>query len=244
MTMEILAYHGWGFTASCWQHYTHALSPATWKSFDRGYFGNPQDIGFSTASLESGRVVIAHSYGLHFCPLSVLAKTELLILLNSFLRFHSSETRLQQKSQRKLGRMIQAFAQDPLQTWANFMTQTFLPDSVPLPYTLGQDLEFSSDRLARSLLGADLEALNRLTPPPEWMDCLAQIPQILLVTSPADRIVTAPLRATQFSQGGVAEILLSSGGHGAPFVQTDYCVTKISEAIGSYVSQKPYNARD
>lgn len=242
--MEILAYHGWGFTASCWQPFARAFAPATWKSFDRGYFGNPQDIDFSTPSLGSVRVVIAHSYGLHFCPLSVLAKTELLILLNSFLSFHGSETRLQQKSQRKLGRMIQAFAQDPLQTWANFMTQTFLPDPVPLRYTSGQDLEFSSDRLERSRLGADLEALNQLAPPPEWMDCLAQIPRILLVTSLADRIVTEPLRAAQFPQGGIVEILLPSGGHGAPFVQTDHCVTKISEAIGSYVSQKPYNARD
>ena len=248
--IEILAYHGWGFTASCWQAYQAAwVNPGvdvvgvdragtqrTWKSFDRGYFGTPQTVTFSPRALAGGRrIVIVHSYGLHLCPDAVLAQTDLLVVLNSFLDFHGSEPRLRQKSQRKLHRMVQAFDQDPVQTWTQFMIQTFAPDPVPQAYSLGSDLDSDSDLdldlgsdLQSALLRSDLEALNQTTSSP---DRLKRIPQIILVSSPDDRILSNPLTPAQLSGSAICEIHLPQGGHGAPFVHTELCLAGISEFL-------------
>jgi pimeloyl-[acyl-carrier protein] methyl ester esterase len=231
---EILAYHGWGFTAACWQDYETAFAKTTWQSFDRGYFGKPQSVQFSAAGLEScRRVVIAHSYGLHLCPDAVLAQTDVLILLNSFLGFHGVEPRLQAQSQRKLQRMRQAFDQHPAQTWLNFIIKTFAPDPLPLDYLIST---FSTnprsnpqpDRLHRSLLKQDLEALDQTTPN---ADRWRSIPRILLLTSPDDRILMAPLQPSDLPDAAVTEIRLPHGGHGAPFAQSNYCIARISEFL-------------
>ena len=227
---EILAYHGWGFTAACWQDYETAFVSTTWKSFDRGYFGRPHSVQFSSVKSSAGlescrRVVIAHSYGLHFCPDGVLAQTDVLILLNSFLGFHGVEPSLQAKSQRKLQRMRQAFDHSLRQTWLNFMLQTFAPDLIP-PHYLSFQLE--PDLLQPDLLRQDLTALDQTSPNP---DRLRSIPRILLLTSPDDRILTAPLNATHLPESTITEILLPQGGHGAPFSRSEDCIARIEEFL-------------
>ncbi len=226
---EILAYHGWGFTAAFWQDYETAFAPVPWKSFDRGYFGRPQSVQFSRvkpSALEPCcRVVIAHSYGLHFCPDGVLAQTDVLILINSFLGFHGVEPRLQEKSQRKLQRMRQAFDQSPPQTWLNFMIQAFAPDPIPPHYL---SFQLKPDRFQAALLREDLEALDQTTSNP---DRLRSIPKILLLTSPDDRILTAPLQPADLPNSAVTEIRLPHGGHGAPFSQGEDCIARISEFL-------------
>lgn len=110
--VEIIAYHGWGYDNSCWQNW-QSLLPPSWKfqRFDRGYFDRPFLPTFNSPS--ATKIIFAHSFGLHLCPLNQLQQADYLILFSSFLRFHPETDRLKNRSMQILDRMIEQFQIQP-----------------------------------------------------------------------------------------------------------------------------------
>lgn len=240
MKHEILAYHGWGFGADCWQRYRSFFLGDYWHSFDRGYLLKPhlhtppnstldktQSPAFST-DLWTQKIVVVHSYGLHLCPLDILAQTHVLILLNSFLEFHPSDPILRRKSQRKLDRMIQVFQDQPHRVWQNFLAQTFYPD--PIPPELSQELIQSGETLLNSKqLLDDLTEFNALESRlPHLLSIIKLIPNIMIFTSLQDTIVANPIASADVATptNTVVEIV-AEGGHGFPFTHPQFCAQKM-----------------
>lgn len=229
---ECLAYHGWGFGANCWQTYQSYSQFTRWESFNRGYFSTdnhqiPSSIAFS-GDLETQKIVIVHSLGLHFCPWEILGQAQVLILFNSFLDFHPSEPSLRRTSQRKLDRMIHAFRQTPQTVWCSFLQQTFHPDPIPNEYTSVNN--HRNDALNPDPLLQDLTRLNQLsTTVNPLRSRLRSIPKIMIFTSLQDTIVANPIQPIDVSSPGnsVKEILDDRGGHALPFSRFKRCIAQI-----------------
>lgn len=222
---EILAYHGWGFDATCWQKWQTHLSQQgyDWKSFDRGYFGHPVQPDFSASA--STKMIFVHSYGLHLCPIEQLKKADRIIIFSSFLNFHPESPSLRKRSQQMVQRMIEQFAIDPVLVLKNFWQKCGLSEGPFHPLRMG-DLEiadgFPESRgmsLNTDLLLQDLRQLNVA----EFdRSHFASIPQVLLLHGTQDRIVAA-----QRSQGLIDRqdqyYEIAAAGHALPFTHLETC---------------------
>ena len=98
--VDVVAQHGWGFGAWCWDRWRDAL-PAGFalRCPDRGYFGP------AVAGAAWPRIVLAHSLGLHLLSPQLCAAAELIVVISGFHSFHSSCARQARRSRRTVGQM-------------------------------------------------------------------------------------------------------------------------------------------
>jgi pimeloyl-[acyl-carrier protein] methyl ester esterase len=123
--IEAIAYHGWGFGADFWAGWVakFAALGGTLRCADRGYFGAPQSWEFDQAAScqpASYKILLTHSYGLHWCPVEQMAAADLIICLAGFEAFHPAEEPERRRSQRRVTRMIAKFATDPAAVLTEF----------------------------------------------------------------------------------------------------------------------------
>jgi pimeloyl-[acyl-carrier protein] methyl ester esterase len=210
---EVILYHGWGFDQTCWRVWQAKLEQqgCLVQCFDRGYWGQPHQPVFS--SLDRPKILLAHSLGLHFCPLSQLQQADVLVLFNSFLQFHPDQHPMRRRSQQRLQVMIQQFSQQPQVVLDNFYANCDYPIA-----GLG-----TRDRMADFTLL--LEDLHRLDQAEMTADCLKSIPEILLIQSQADRIVWPAQGKTMFEllQQQSQWIEIQAAGHALPFSHFSAC---------------------
>jgi pimeloyl-[acyl-carrier protein] methyl ester esterase len=167
-----VAYHGWGFDRTCWQPWVErfAARGGALTVGDRGYSNQPYEP-------PSERVILAHSYGLHWCPIEHLQQASLLILFSSFLSFHPQQDKNKKRSQFMLAQMTTQFEANPIKVWEAFQGRTYHP--APWEHT---DLpKMSVDRLHTDLKDLDTCTLDS--------DRLRMIPQVLILQGSGDRIV-------------------------------------------------------
>lgn len=175
-TAEAIAYHGWGYEPSCWAGWAARLDTLgiSLGAADRGYFGPAHAPAFS----EDGyRILLAHSYGLHLCPLEQLQQADLLVIFSSFVEFHPPEPRQRRRSQRVLEQMIQACQHDPQTVLQQFRLQC------------GQTAEQVAQAPPVSnheLLNRDLQELHHSH---INVNDLQRIPAVMIFHGAADRIV-------------------------------------------------------
>ncbi len=90
---QVIAMHGWSGDSNSWHKWSNQFKTNkwVWESAERGYGEipsfTPQWNKESLDDINSRRVVIAHSLGLHLINCEVLAKATDLVLLGSFSRF-------------------------------------------------------------------------------------------------------------------------------------------------------------
>lgn len=93
--MIVHAYHGWASDASIWNQVASELGPeVTLRRYDRGYFGSVNHL----IRDEKPDVIVTHSMGLMFVPPQILANVRLLIVLNGFSFFPSTDVLSRRKS--------------------------------------------------------------------------------------------------------------------------------------------------
>jgi pimeloyl-[acyl-carrier protein] methyl ester esterase len=208
---EVLAYHGWGYSAADWQNWWLWLQQqqALFKPYDRGYFGAPLQPAFKTSAL--AKLIFVHSYGLYFCPAEVLKEADLLVIFSSFRQFHPERPGLKKRSQQILQQMQLQFERQPQIVWQNFRAKSAqladwsesMPGSADLR-RLGQDLH----QLDHSSL--DLSPLQK-------------IPRIVVFHGAQDRIVSTAMGRALADDLAASYFEIEPAGHALPFTQVSSC---------------------
>lgn len=209
---SIIAYHGWGFAANCWEGWQQTMEQRGYRfqAFNRGYFGQPVSPKF--AASDGPKIIWAHSYGLHLCPVEQLQQADGLVLFSSFRDFHPVPPQ-RRRSEYMLQQMIDRFAKEPQLVLSRFKAKSYHPVSWS-----EENQEFS---LNTDLLLHDLQALNDCSLD---LNLLQALPQIGLLHGTADRIVpvaksaelAAVLPQSQFFE-------IADAGHALPFTHSLLC---------------------
>lgn len=209
---SIIAYHGWGFAADCWAGWQRTMEQqgCRFQAFDRGYFGQAVTPDFAVSDFP--RIIWAHSYGLHLCPVEQLQQADRLVLFGSFRDFHPVSLQ-RRRSEQMLQQMIERFVEEPQLVLNRFKTKSYHPVSWSEE---NQELSLNTD-----LLLHDLRALNDCSLD---LDLLRSLPQIGVLHGTADRIVpvaksaelAAALPHSQFFE-------IADAGHALPFTHPQLC---------------------
>ncbi len=236
--LAVMAYHGWGFTAQCWQGWQSqflALGQCQWYSYDRGYWGNALSatsgerptLSFSTP--DRHRILLTHSYGLHWGladgqASGWLTDIDLLVIFGGFQSFHPSEPKAQRRSQLVLRQMLKQLELDPLTVLRQFYQNCDYPE--PLPDT-------RMPTLNPALLLRDLQALDQAQ---LAVALLAQIPRIVIFQGLQDQIVPVTQAEQLWEQVRLAkgdgtrscpseacQYIPLAGGHALPFTHLETC---------------------
>ncbi len=217
--IEAIAYHGWGFGAGFWESWVDRLGRVgSLRCADRGYFGASQCVEFEQPA--SYKILLTHSYGLHWCPVEQLRSADLLICLAGFGAFHPEAGAECRRSERRLGRMITALGTAPDSVLTEFWRNCHDGDGV----SHSVEPSIQMPRLADAnwpLLDRDLRDLDRCQ-----LDPQAQLPRrSIIIHGSADRIV--PLRQGLALAQLIAQptaptwIELENASHCFPLCETD-----------------------
>ena len=146
-TADFYFYHGWAFPPGVWNSVINqikrslpeiaGINPDFYVN-NRGYFSDPSAI----VRMRQGdlQIVVAHSLGLHFVPVSLLHKADVLISISGFLDFHAVQSDL---SKKVVERMIKQFDNNPADVLKEclicFCCHVVPPHGIkiPLPYRFG-----------------------------------------------------------------------------------------------------------
>lgn len=235
--IEIVAQHGWGFSAQSWLNYLADFAVSTGFEIsascpDRGYF-NARSIDSEKRNTEQRpahlKVVIAHSLGLHLLPADAWRDCDLLVAVSSFANFHLIEGR---RTRALVSRMLSKLDRQPLNVVRDFLHNSFQP--APAGMVLKTALNEAD--LNIETLRADLMLLNE-----SCLDfgdsagsgsALAQIPDILLLHGTSDGIVSgqhAELLGAQLPQSQI--MFIEGQGHALPFTNPLACHLALRQAI-------------
>lgn len=232
---EIIAYHGWGFDQSCWQEWQILCQSCgiKFQCFDRGYFGQPQYPVFeaepnSSDSSAAGcrKIVFAHSYGLHLCPIEHLHRADVLVVFSSFYGFHPDREPAKRRSIAMLNQMQQQFKHHPQPVLHNFKLKCYHPLTCPpaFPRIVNGDL-----------LLHDLEALNVS----RWnFPELTPASRVMILHGSSDRIVGShqgqalcEQLSIQHQAIEVQYIEIQQAGHALPFTHLHDCWSFIRSVV-------------
>jgi hypothetical protein len=132
--IEVYLFHGWALSPGVWDGLINALK-STGKSdsnlnfnfhlYNRGYFSAEPSNYFSTGT--GTTVIVTHSLGLHFVPLSLLHKADFIFVVSGFLNFHKfggSHTK------RIVNKMIEKLKLEPETVLREFYKNMFLPNVI------------------------------------------------------------------------------------------------------------------
>lgn len=218
---KIIAYHGWGFDSNCWKKWQEILSgDFQFKTYDRGYFKDENCPKFEHNHLT--KIIFAHSFGLHLCPLEQLKQTNLLIIFNSFAEFHPENEKQRKRSEYALKLMINEFKNNPQQVLESFYKKCYYP----FPYLPKHYSCVNWEKLEQ-----DLNLLNRSKLD---INILKKVPKIYIIQGLKDRIFLAAYaqefhkKLSQNSQYYEIEEV----GHTLPFTDIKSCLPIVNQALG------------
>lgn len=214
--MEVIAYHGWGFDSNCWRPWQQWIvqQGGQFQAFDRGYFGAAVQPQFTSSE---PKIILAHSYGLHLCPIEQLKQADSLIIFGSFVSFHPEASRLKRRSQQMVQQMIDRFSVDPVLVLQNFCRKCYQPQ--PAPETI-------PDMHDVDQLQQDLKALNQAELDLSWN---SKDKSIIILQGSEDRIVATTQGkqlAEQIPQSQYREV--NGAGHALPFTHAAECQALVS----------------
>ncbi len=218
---EIIAYHGWGFDRNCWKRWQEILSNNfQFKTYDRGYFQEESSPKFADNNLT--KIIFAHSFGLHLCPIETIEKANILILFNSFNQFHPDDEKQKKRSKYALELMIDEFKNNPKTVLKSFYKKCYYP----FPYVESNYENFNWEKLEQDLNLLDIAKLE--------INILKQIPKIYIIHGSKDRISIAS-SAQKFHKKlskNSQYYEIKDAGHTLPFTNLKYCLYIINQALG------------
>ncbi|MGK7961263.1 alpha/beta hydrolase [Crocosphaera sp.] len=218
---EIIAYHGWGFDNNCWEKWQEMLSNNFhFKLYDRGYFQDENNPKFGENNLV--KIILAHSFGLHLCPLEQLKKTNILILFNSFVEFHPRDEKQRKRSKYALKLMIDEFKHDPKQVLESFYKKCYYP----FPYFSINDRSTNWEKLEQDLRLLNTSIID--------INILKQIPKIYIIQGSKDRIFKSSYAQEFFNQlnQNAEYFSIQRVGHTLPFTDIKSCLPIVNQILG------------
>lgn len=223
---QVISYHGWGFSPDVWKPLQAELEPFVhFENANRGYFSDTfepswnEDTGFSAE-----KIVIAHSYGLHWCGDEILDKADHLVLISSFLNFHPSGKEEGKRSKLLLQKMLAQFVQLPRQVLEKFYEEVFYPEA-PMLEVPGR---LNHDRLLSDLSDLDRDIQNNAK--------VFDMNSITIIHGDEDRIVSNEIARTMYSKLRLRSqyFEIKQGGHGLPITHS----SKIFKILNSLLRFK------
>lgn len=226
--VDIFLFHGWGLVPGIWSRLISSIengiidseSPA-FHLHDRGYFGEEDKTDLIPGG--GSNIIITHSLGLHFVPLSLLHKTDMIFVISGFRDFHKTGGDL---SNRIVERMISQLRKDPEVVLKDFYRNMFLPESVPDNFMYEMMPNIRLDRLER-----DLQILNEniLSEKIFTENC-----RINLIHGDGDIIAPAEhSKGWMRKMNNVSGTIMLNGGHAIPITH--------HEEIAHQIVQKLFN---
>ena len=210
--VDVVAQHGWGFGAWCWDRW-RAVLPADFVLHcpDRGYFGP------AVAVAARPRIVLAHSLGLHLLSPQLWVTAELIVVISGFRSFHSPCDRQARRSRRTVEQMLARLEREPAALLADFYARCGAPS----------DNRWSGAIDADSLR-RDLQLLQ------ESVLELAAIPaaaQVLILHGNRDRVVPVE-RAEELREllPNSALAIVAEAGHALPLTHARACWERVERA--------------
>lgn len=224
---EILAFHGWGFDASCWDGWKQEFGDGTsFDTFERGYFGNAKRIPIFSAR-SNNKIIMTHSFGLHLCPDNLFKEADLLIIFNGFIEFHPVAAQFKRRSKLVIKQMINALKGHPEEVLKDFYENTYKPRS---PENLP---ESDPDK---ELLVKDLKILNTHT---LEVSLLKSIHKICILHAFEDAIVHRRKGRSLYDcvNKKAKYFEIKKAGHALPFTHKDQCLKFIEPELNDLISR-------
>jgi len=188
--------HGWGLG-------DFFFAPLQKSSQEEVTLGNQGYFDSKSMPADPPKRLLAHSLGLHLVPQPWFAQVEELILLGSFLSFHSPSV---PRSERAVKRMISKFEKEPQQVLEEFYCNCFYPQETPIR----PQVNFKA-----GLILEDLHLLDQQRLDPAL---LQSIPRILILQGEEDVIVPTERAKDLQSHLPQAQMkILQGAGHGFPY---------------------------
>jgi pimeloyl-[acyl-carrier protein] methyl ester esterase len=223
---EILAFHGWGFEASCWQGWEQEFGEhISFETFERGYFGKAKHTPIFMAK-DTFKIIMTHSFGLHFCPENLFKEADMLVIFNGFIEFHPVAAQFKRRSKLVIKQMINELKGKPAKVLRDFYENTYKPQMPqPLP-------ESKPDK---ELLLKDLKMLNTHT---LKVSLLKSIHKICILHAFEDAIVHRRKgRSLYDSLNEKAKYFeIKNAGHALPFTHKEQCLQFIEPEFNDLIS--------
>ena len=210
--VDVVAQHGWGFGAWCWDRWRDVL-PAGFALHcpDQGYFGP------AVAAAGRPRIVVAHSLGLHLLSPQIWEGAELIVIISGFSSFHSACERQARRSRRMVEQMLARLEREPAALLADFYARCGA----------------SSD--SRRSESVDVDGLRRdlqlLQESVLELDVIPDAAQVLILHGSRDRVVPME-RAEELREllPNSALAIVAEAGHALPLTHARMCWERVEWA--------------
>jgi pimeloyl-[acyl-carrier protein] methyl ester esterase len=212
--VEIITFHGWGFSPAIWDGFEKnlcALENLDIRHADRGYFRKENLPAFQQT--DSRKIIIVHSYGLHWCPPEWIQSADHMIILSGFLSFHPRDPEKSRRSRHMLRQMKSRFVDEPEEVLNQFYENVFLPDKVN--YQPGNRI--NHDRLLDDLEHLETSVINP--------DLLHGADQVTIIHGEEDQIVSNHKAHELFSMFtlNAQYFEIKHAGHGVLYTHAEEC---------------------
>ena len=145
LPIQMLAYHGWGFSASFWNPLKKHLDNAIiFRAANRGYFNSAMKPLFADRN-NSFKVVLVHSSGIQWCDTSILKQADHLVIAGGYMKFHPSQFDEYRRSKMVMRQMQSQFVEAPETVLKEYYQNACSPLANPfsVPKSLNHDLILS-----------------------------------------------------------------------------------------------------
>ena len=210
--VDVVAQHGWGFGAWCWDRWRDVL-PTNFALHcpDRGYFGP------AVAVSVRPRIVLVHSLGLHLLSPQLWATAELIVVISGFRSFHSACARQARRSRRTVEQMLARLESEPAALLTDFYARCDAPlDSRWTGITDADGLRRDLQLLQESVL--ELSAMPTAA-------------QVIILHGSRDRVVPVE-RAEELREllTNSALAIVAEAGHALPLTHARACWERVERA--------------
>lgn len=209
---DLITFHGWGFSADIWSGWDSLVPEyVSIRHANRGYFGDRKVPEFNNSTEQ--KVIMAHSFGLHWCPHELIMKADHLVIVSGFLSFHPDQPRQARRSKLMLQQMMSRFVDKPHEVLENFYELVFKPS----PISVDTPTEINHDKLLD-----DLALLGSVYIQPEL---LHNIPAITIIHGEEDSVVPKEKAHELFSifKRKSQYFEIKHAGHAIPFTRKKQC---------------------
>lgn len=216
--IEVHAYHGWGFDAQFWNPIRSLIGKnVLFKPADRGYYGTEFIPEYD--SQINKKILLLHSFGLHWCAVEIMEQADIIILLNSFDAFHPIGFTEKSRSKKILKGMEKQFDLNPDVVLNAFFKNCFGNGTFTSPSLTWKNI---------SLLHKDLSKLHKTS-----FKLSKKIKaDFLIIDSGKDRIVPGGRGDEIRSKIKDAKyFVFKDGVHALPASNPQECLQIISEAF-------------
>ena len=224
---EIIAFHGWGFDAGCWEPWKKRYEQAdmSLRCAERGYFGaSPETPVFSSLCIPA--ILMVHSFGLHSCPEQLLEQADLLVIFGGFHQFHPVAAQYRRRSRQVIRQMMDRLQEEPEKVLEDFYANTYLPQQAP-PFTTDT---IKVPRLLADLRQLDIGEVN--------LGRMKRVDKICILHGFKDRIVPRAKGRELYNslrkQARYFEV--KEAGHALPFTHTEQCFDFLKPEIAELIS--------